>query len=94
MCVYVCVCVRVCVPTLFDQTHVPRRALLPQAEAVAALGAAGGGVLWGDAALALPRHPLHLPGLLVVGEGTLPLLALRRCGGGDGTQQGGKLLDK
>lgn len=64
--------------TLFDEPHFTRRTFLPQAEAVAALGAADGGVLWGDPALA-PRHSLHLPLLLLVGEGALPLLALRRC---------------
>lgn len=70
--------------TLFDEPHFARRALLPQAEAVAALGASDGGVLRGDSALA-PGHPIHLPLLLLVREGALPLLALRCCGGGDRT---------
>lgn len=44
---------------------------------MAALGTADGGVLWGDPAFT-PRHSVHLPLLLLVREGTLPLLALRR----------------
>jgi len=65
--------------TLFDQSHFARRTFLPQAEAVAAHVTSDGGVLGGHAAFA-PRHPLHLPLLLLVGEGAIPLLALRRCG--------------
>lgn len=66
--------------TLFDEPHFTRRAFLPQAEAVAALGASDGGVLRGDPALAAPGDPLHIPLLLLVREGALPLLALRCCG--------------
>lgn len=64
--------------TLFYKPHFARRTLLPQAKTVAALGTSDGGVLRGDPAFA-PGHSLHLPLLLLVREGTLPLLALRRC---------------
>lgn len=73
------------VVTLLDESHFPRLAFLPQAEAVAARGASDGGVLRGDSALAAPGNPLHVPLLLLVREGALPLLALRCCSGGDGT---------
>lgn len=52
---------------------------------MAALGAADGGVLGGHPALA-PRHSLHLPLLLLVREGALPLLALRRCEDTEGSE--------
>lgn len=61
---------------MFHKPHFAWGAFLPQAEAVAALGTADGGVLRGDAPFT-PRHPVHLPLLLLVREGTLPLLALR-----------------
>lgn len=64
--------------TLFYKSHFARGTFLPQAKTVAALGTSDGGVLRGDPAFA-PRHSLHLPLLLLVREGTLPLLALRRC---------------
>lgn len=73
---------------MFDESHFTRRAFLPQAEAVAALGASDGGVLRGDPALAAPSDPLHIPLLLLVREGALPLLALRCCGGRDKTRFG------
>lgn len=66
--------------TLFHKPHFAWGAFLPQAKAVAALGTADGGVLWGDTTFT-PRHPVHLPLLLLVREGTLPLLALRRWRG-------------
>lgn len=63
--------------TLFHKSHFAWGTFLPQAKTVAALGTADGGVLWGDPAFT-PRHSVHLPLLLLVREGTLPLLALRR----------------
>lgn len=54
---------------------------------MAALGTSDGGVLWGDPALA-PSHSLHIPLLLLVREGTLPLLALRCCEDTEKIEQG------
>lgn len=74
--------------TLFDQSHLARKTLLPQAVAVVPLIALDGGVLRGDETF-VPRNLVHLP--LLEGGGALPLLALRRCGGEDGTDKSGEM---